>query len=172
MLLSSIKMLFDSITQAKWESPLTASVHLGGFAKPKQHQGLRFPLTQEEGIAATAAGGFQSRRLDNENPFDSRRNSRRRVPLSLQMKNRISGFSFGGVSGNRTRACQFCRLKRYHFAITPYYYACAGYRAVVRLYQLFESVSSSSVMRCLFCSPKSGANSTWGRRWTRECFLR
>ena len=154
------------------------------------------------------------------------------------MKNRISGFSFGGVSGNRTRACQFCRLKRYHFAITPYfdtstyesfdssestltgsvhlldfseeiskglavqlpqsgfpiaaphphshfattkryhfaitpyYDACAGYRAVVRLYQLFESVSSSSVIRCLFCSPKSGANSTWGRRWTRECFLR
>lgn len=92
--------------------------------------------------------------------------------FTLQMKTPFRGFSFGGVSGNRTRACQFCRLKRYHFAITPYYDACAGYRAVVRLYQLFESVSSSSVMRCLFCSPKSGANSTWGRRWTRECFLR
>ena len=34
--------------------------------------------------------------------------------LYLEYKNVI-----GGVGGNRTRACRFCRPKRYHFATTP-----------------------------------------------------
>ncbi len=41
--------------------------------------------------------------------------------LDLKKYNPLKGYIFfGGVSGNRTRACRFCRPKRYHFAITPY----------------------------------------------------
>src|SRR3989338_8255875 len=45
-----------------------------------------FLLVRRAGFSATAAGGFQSRRLDNENPFESCRPSPTTGSLSAKKK--------------------------------------------------------------------------------------